>query len=203
MIKALLFDLGNVLVDFDHTIAAKRISQFCDKNPEQIFELFFSSEITMLFEEGKISPRDFYIKVKEMLNLRLGYESFVPIWNEIFFLSAKNRAVYSLIEKTRGNYKIAMVTNINILHYEYLKKYFPVFNIFHDVFTSCELGAAKPKAQIYQAILDSLDVRPEEAFYTDDRLELVESANSLGIKGFVFTGVDDLKKDLFASGVTL
>ena len=202
-IEVLIFDLGNVLVDFDHSIAAKRISRFCDKTPQEIYDLFFASEATVLFEEGKISPQDFYLKVKEMLNLRLEYDSFVPIWNEIFFLSAKNRAVFSLINKLRERYRTALISNINFLHFEYLKKHFPVFGVFHNVFTSFELGAVKPDHAIYKRMLEILRVPPEKAFYTDDRVELIESAKSLGMRGFPFICVEQLKNDLLASGVNI
>ena len=202
-IEVLVFDLGNVLVDFDHTIAAERISRFCDKSPKEIYDLFFASEATVLFEEGKISPQDFYLKVKEMLNLRLNYDSFAPIWNEIFFLSAKNRAVYSLINKLRDSYKTALISNINILHYEYLKKHFPVFNVFHKVFTSFELGAVKPGHEIYKKTLNILGVEPQNVFYTDDRAELIESAKNLGIKSFHFVSIEQLKIDLLNSGVSI
>lgn len=202
-IEVIIFDLGNVLVDFDHTIAAKRISAFCDKSAQEIFDMFFASEITILFEAGKISPQDFFLKVKQMLNLRLDYESFVPIWNDIFFLSAKNRAVYSLINRLRNNYRTALISNINTLHYDYLKARFPVFDVFHKVFTSFELGAVKPSHTIYKKTLEALGVRPENTFYTDDRIELIESAKELGIKSFAFTCVEQLRKDLVASGVNI
>ena len=203
MIEAVVFDLGNVLVDFDHTIAAKRISRFCDKSPQEIFDLFFDSCVTRLFEEGKISSGDFFLKVKEALNLRLSYEAFVPIWNEIFFLTDKNRKVYSLLNDLRQDYKTALVTNINILHYEYLKKNFPVFGVFHKVFTSFELGSVKPSHAIYKKILEELEVLPENTFYTDDRAELIESAKELGMKSFLFKGIEQLKKDLLASGINI
>ncbi len=199
-IELVLFDLGNVLIDFDFTISAKRIGNFCNKGPKEIFDLFFDSEITFLFEAGKISPVDFFARVKEMLGLNLSYEAFVPIWNEIFFLSAKNRSVYSLINKLSQNYKTAMVSNIDILHYEYLKKNFPVFNVFHNIFLSYELGLVKPDPAIYQQALQSLGVEPTAVFYTDDRPELVESARGLGIKAFVFSGARQLEDDLLSAG---
>lgn len=202
-IEVLIFDLGNVLIDFDHTIAAKRIASFCDKSPQQIFDLFFASDITIVFEEGKVSPRDFYLRVKEMLGLRLEYDSFVPIWNDIFFLSAKNRVLYSLINRLRERYKTALVSNINTLHYEYVKERFPVFGVFHKVFVSFELGAIKPNHLIYKKALEDLKAEPQNVFYADDRAELVESARELGIKGFVFSSVEQLKKDLTASGVNI
>ena len=149
-IKVILCDLGKVLVDFNHETAAKRISHFCAKSPKEIFELFFDSSATNSFEAGKISPMEFYLQVKEMLDLKLSYDSFVPIWNDIFSLSAKNRMVYALLNSLRVDYQTALLSNINILHYEYLQKNFPIFDVFHKVFLSYALGVAKPDKLIYQ-----------------------------------------------------
>ena len=129
-IKVLLFDLGRVLVDFDHLRSAQRIAAFCSKTPQQIYDLFFESGVTIAFEAGKIAPEDFYLQVKQMLDLKLSYASFEPIWNDIFFLNAQNRSVFGLVNNLRVHYKTAILSNINILHYEYLKKNFPVFGVF-------------------------------------------------------------------------
>lgn len=202
-IKAIIFDLGNVLVDFNHMIAAERISRFSVKTPQEIFELFFDSELTGLFEEGKISSQEFFLKIKETLNLKLDYGRFLPIWNEIFFLSEKNHAVYDLARSLRKRYKIALLSNINILHFDYLKKNFPVFDAFHNVIASYESGFRKPHPSIYKETLNVLKACASEVFYTDDRVELIEGACRLGIRGFTFTGIEQLKKDLLGSGITI
>lgn len=200
-IKVLLFDLGRVLVDFDHFRAAQRIAAFCRKSPEQICGLLLESEATLAFEAGKLSPEDFYLQVKQLLGLKLSYESFTPIWNDIFFLSIKNRSVFSLINTLRAHYKVAMLSNINILHYEYLQKNFPVFRVFDEVFLSFQLGLIKPDKEIYNLVIQSLAVKPQEIFYTDDRPELVESAKSLGVRGCVFSNFEQLIKDLRDTGI--
>lgn len=202
-IEVVLFDLGNVLVDFDHMIAAGRIARFCQKSPSEIFDLFFTSDITMRFEAGSISRHDFFDGVKKMLDAHISYNSFVHIWNEIFFLSQKNRQVYSIVNSLHSSYRTGLISNINILHYEYLKKHFPVFGVFDKVFTSCELGAVKPDPEIYRKALEYFAVEPGKVFYTDDRQELVSSAQNMGIKSFVFRGVQQLKNDLLASGITI
>jgi len=202
-IEVILFDLGNVLVDFDYTISANRISNFCAKSPVEIVKLFFGSGLTTSFEEGKISPEDFFARVKEMLDLKLSYKAFVSIWNEVFYLSAKNRSVFSLVNNLRRNYKVALLSNVNTLHYEYLKKHFPVFGVFHKVFVSCELKLVKPDRLIYQKTLSDLNVKAECVFYTDDRPELVASARELGIKAVVFKEVRQLKAELLNAGVSV
>lgn len=200
-IKVILFDLGRVLVDFDHKRAAERISSFCPKSPVEIYNLFFESPATVAFEAGKISPEDFYIQVKQMLDLKLSYDSFIPIWNDIFFLTPKNRSIFRLVNILRAGYKTALLSNINTLHYEYLKKRFPVFGVFDKIFLSFELGLIKPDKEIYNLVIRQLKVCPQEIFYTDDRADLVESAKTSGIRGCVFSSLEQLIKDLQGAGV--
>ncbi|MBU0547518.1 MAG: HAD family phosphatase [Candidatus Omnitrophica bacterium] len=202
-IKVILFDLGNVLVDFDLRPAAERISSFCSKGPDEILKLLFDSGVTNSFEKGKISAEEFYKKAKDILDLKLGYESFVPIWNEVFFFSPKNRAVYHIANCLKKNYRIALLSNTNILHYRYIKDNFPVFNVFERLFLSFEIGAIKPNKIIYQKVIKVLHVLPENVFYTDDRPELVNSASGLGIKSFIFTSIKQLIKDLSSQSIVL
>lgn len=202
-IKVILFDLGNVLIDVDYGAAVKRIMHFCRKQDQDLVGTLMRSEITGFFEEGRFSAQEFFLKLKELIGLEISYERFVPIWNEIFFLSAKNRFVYSIANSLRQNYKIAILSNINILHYDYISTHFPIFSIFDEVFVSFKMGAIKPQPVIYRKATEALGVMPDEIFYTDDREDLVKSAEALGIKSFLFTGVDKLRRDLEGLGVLL
>ncbi len=202
-IKAVIFDLGNVLIDFDHKIAARKISSYTDKTPEDIFNLFFDSPLTRDFERGKISAQVFFSQVKKLLGLKIKYDKFVPIWNEIFFLTDKNRAVYKLAKRLSRDYTTGLLSNINALHFEYLKKKFPLFDAFHKVMTSYELGVQKPAPLIFELAAQALGVAFSEVFYTDDRPELVDGARQLGIRAFVFQGVARLESDLESQGVTI
>lgn len=202
-VKAVIFDLGNVLVDFDHMIAAKKIFKFTDKTPQDIFNLFFDSELTGLFEEGKITPLNFFSEIKKTLNLKLDYTQFLPIWNGIFFLSEKNYAVYNLAKALKNQYKIALLSNINVLHCDYLKKNFPVFDTFHNIVASFEAGLRKPDPLIYKKTLELLGVLPQDTFYTDDRAEFIDKACQLGMRGSIFRGAEQLKKDLLDNGINI
>ncbi|MCM8781308.1 MAG: HAD family phosphatase [Candidatus Omnitrophica bacterium] len=204
-IKAIVFDLGNVLIDFDHYIAARRMSCFTNRDPKEIFDLFFDSELTGLFEEGKISPTDFFLKLKQALSFNdLSYEEFLPIWNEIFFLTDKNRQVYRLAKELKNYYKIALLSNINVLHFDYLKNKFTIFSPFETIITSFEVGVRKPHPLIYEKTLERLGItQPNCVFYTDDRPELVREAQRLGINSFTFQDVYQLEKDLRQLGIDI
>lgn len=195
--------MGNVLINFDHRIAAARISKFTDRSQEQIFNLFFDSHITASFEEGKISSGQFFSEVKKLLSLKIGYDEFLPIWNEIFFLTEENRAVYNLACNLKNHYTLLLLSNINEAHYEYIKRTFPVLDAFHRIITSFELGLRKPDSLVYKKIIEGLGVPADNIFYTDDRQELVESAKTLGLRAFVYKGINQLKSDLMDSGVNI
>jgi FMN phosphatase YigB (HAD superfamily) len=201
--EAIIFDLGNVLIDFDHRIAARRISKFSAQAPEEVFNLFFDSRLTALFEAGRISPENFFLEVKKILRADIEYAEFLPIWNEIFFLSDKNRRVHTLLDSLKQRHRLALLTNINILHLAYIKENFGVLGMFDNIFASCELGLAKPDPLIYKKVLKVLGIGAGQAAYFDDRPELIESASGLGIRSFVFRGVRQLKEDLFSCGIDI
>ncbi len=191
---AIFCDLGNVLINFDHRIAVKKILRYTQKNEQNIYQLFFDSGLTKDFEEGKSSPLDFFKKVKDLLGLDIGYSKFLPIWNNIFFETPLNKKMQNLLGMIKGKYKLVMISNINITHYEFLRKKMPVFGEFDKIILSYEIGFRKPAFQIYDAALKSVNAGSSKAFYIDDRADLIEAALGLGIKGITFNNEEALKK---------
>jgi glucose-1-phosphatase len=192
--NAILCDLGNVLVNFDHRIAVKKILHLITKKEEEIYQLFFDSGITKDFEEGKISSQDFFKRVKDSLGLDIGYPAFLPIWNDIFFETPLNKKIQDFLKKIKNRYKIVMISNINETHYEFLKEKMPIFREFDKLILSYEIGFRKPAPEIYDAALKAAGVKNSEAFYIDDRADLIEAASKLGIKGVAFDGEEAFKK---------
>lgn len=192
---AIIFDLGRVLIDFDHRTAADRASKFSSKTAEEIFELFFDSELTELFEKGKISTEEFFNKIKEILGLNLSFEEFLPIWNDIFYITPINQEVHKIAKGLKGALPTLLLSNINILHFEYLKERFPkVFEGLDKLILSYEVGLRKPDPEIYRLAIRSLNTQPKQILYVEDRLELVLAAENLGIAGLHFNGTESLKR---------
>ncbi len=189
-IKAFLFDLGNVILPFDHYISAKKISKYTKKSPEDIYDMFFDSPITNQFEEGKISPFKFYNYLKATLSLNnLDYKKFVSIWSDIF---KEDRKMNQLIGILKAKFKIFIISNINELHFKYIKEKFNIINEVDGVILSFRVGVRKPDSKIYQVGIKHAKCLPEEIIYIDDRLELIEEAKKLGLNCIHYTGYKDL-----------
>ena len=196
-----MFDLGRVLVDFDHSISARKMTSFTDKDQNWLHQFFFESELTRQFEEGKILPKEFYIQLKKILNFNIDYKKFVTIWVDIFMEKKEMNKFAAVLKK---NYRLLVISNINILHFEYIKKKFPVISLMDKMVLSYEIGAIKPDKKIYRAAINASNTRPERIIYTDDREELVESGKKAGIKSsFVFRNLIQFKSQLKEAGIII
>lgn len=191
---AIICDLGNVLVNFDHRIAVKKILDRTPKREEDVYNLFFDSPLTELYEEGKITPEEFFYGVKEFLKLDMARDYFWSIWNGIFFEVPLNIKMHDFLRTKKSGHKLVLLSNINATHFEFLSKKMPIFNEFDRLVLSYEVGFRKPASEIYTKALESARAAPSRVLYIDDRADLIEAASGLGIKGIVFDGEPGFKK---------
>ncbi|MBU1852452.1 MAG: HAD-IA family hydrolase [Candidatus Omnitrophica bacterium] len=191
---AIICDLGNVLINFDHCIAVKKILHYTIKEEKDIYNLFFDSPLTGLYEEGKISSAEFFSRVKESLKLDIDYRSFLPIWNDIFFECPLNIKMHNLLRCIKGKYKLIMISNINQTHFEFLNEKMDILKDFDKLVLSYEVGYRKPAPEIYKVALESIDVLPSKSLYIDDRQDLIDRASKMGIRGIVFDSESAFEK---------
>ena len=193
--KLILCDLGNVVVNFDHRIAVRRIRPYTPRTFDEIYQIFFDSPLTRGFEEGRITPQDFFIRLSQELSLaRLSFEEFTAIWNEIFF---ENRGIVDVLRLLKQHYPLRLVSNINPLHYSYIAGKFPQeISLFESVHLSYAVGHCKPHPEIYKQALRGTPARPQEVLYTDDRADLIAEAQKLGFETLLFKGVADFQEQL-------
>ena len=199
--KIILFDLGKVIFDFDHMIAAAKMSVHCSLTKEEIYNLFFDSDLTDKYERGQISSQDFFVGVKTMLKANIAFKEFVPIWNEIFW---PMEGMYEILDTLKGQFRIYLVSNVNELHFDHLHNKFPeYFQFFDYLFLSYKLGLRKPDLSIYQLIIKDLNMSPSQIIYTDDRIELVEPAKEIGLDAFVFKSKEQFIGELRKRNINL
>ncbi len=194
-----MFDLGRVFVDFDHHISAGKIAELTGKDEKWLYQLFFESELTKQFDEGKISPRKFYAEMKKLTGLKISYNEFVAIWVDIF---TEKKDVCEFALSLKKDYRLVLISNVNALHFECIRKNFPIIESLNALVLSYEVGAMKPDPKIYQAAINAAKTTPGRIIYTDDRPELIEGGKLAGIKSsFVFTDLEQFKTDLESVGI--
>jgi len=199
-INTIIFDLGNVVVAFDIRIIARKLSKQFPLDEDKLFDLFFDSELVAIHDEGKIDSREFHKKAEVELSIKITFDEFKDIWNDIF---TENKEVSDLVEGLSQKYKVYLMSNTNKMHFDYIRDRFPIIQKFDKIFTSYEVGVRKPHPKIYNEAISYSGSKPEEIVFIDDRLELTDGAQKLGIRGIQFSGIGKLKEELIKEGVKL
>ena len=196
MIKLFVFDLGNVILPFEHRqIATKlleRATGTTASSPQEAFSFMFDMENGLVnqYEEGLMSSLEFFTAIKNRYGLELTFEEFKDIWNPIFRDNSRvNEAIHYL--KNKG-YPVFLLSNTNELHFAYIKEHYPIVYALDEWILSFEVGAKKPKKRIYDVIFERMDVNPHEVFYIDDISRYVDAAKGYGLQGMVFKDAEGL-----------
>ncbi len=182
-IKAVLFDLGKVLIHFDFEPAFKRLAKYCDKSPAQIRDFFSNSELEVLYDGGKISSHKFYREVKLKLGLSISYAQFRRHWNAIF---RPVPGMAALVHRVGLKKRLVLVSNTNAMHFAHLKKSYPVLKKFHVHILSYKERVRKPDERIYRTALKACRAKAHEVVYIDDREDLTSAAKELGFHVHTF-----------------
>ncbi|MGB9628978.1 MAG: HAD family hydrolase [Thermodesulfobacteriota bacterium] len=198
-IEVILFDLGNVILPFNHYQIAEKLSSFVKredfKEPQKIFSYLFDFKKGAVngYEVGKATSLEFFQSLKESLSLSLTFEEFKPIWNDIFW---ENEEVSEIILGLKGKKRLGLVSNTNPLHFDYIVSKFPIVKVFDHWVLSHEVGFKKPAPEIFKKAMEWARVTPEKIIFIDDMKTHVEVAVSLGMKGIHFISPQQLRKEL-------
>jgi len=194
MIKTLIFDLGNVIVRFDHGRIVRRVEQFCDLSGSEIFERMFGSDIVHDYDHGKTSSVEFFDRVRKYLNLRMTFDEFSEAWNSTFDLNPI--LPEEMFESLSQKYRLLILSDTNELHFEFIKQNFSLLSYFDDFVVSYRVGAIKPAPEIFLAAVEKANCLPAECFFIDDREPNVEGARKIGIRAELFISAEQFAKDL-------
>ena len=196
MIKLFVFDLGNVILPFEHRQIAVKLhetSRIQDRfTPDDLFKFLFDRDRGLVnpYEEGLMSSVDFFAKLREKYKLELEFEEFQDIWNIIFEENAEVNDIIIYL-KNKG-FPIFLLSNTNELHFSYIMERYPIVHSLDEWILSYEVGAKKPKQKIYDTIFERTDTARSEVLYIDDVAEYVEAAKTYGLQGLVFKNAKDI-----------
>lgn len=199
-IEYLFFDLGNVILPFDHGIAVSRIAEELDVSPGAVTDWIFESGLQQAFECGEVSQVEFCNRFSRLSNSNLEAEFLLHSISNIFSL---NRKLIPLITQLRAvNFSIGILSNTCISHWEFALARFPILKqLFSEFVLSYEIGSMKPDSLIYERALAVAGVEPASCLFVDDRLENVEGARTHGWEAVVYQSTEQLAVELRDRGV--
>ena len=194
MLKAIIFDLGNVIVPFDFKRAYARLEPLCKFPAEEIRSRLRASGIVPRFETGQMDERRFVEEFSNALDLQLTHGEFCELWSCIFLPGTL--IPESLIESLSARHRLLLLSNTNPIHYSMVRQNYPLLRHFHHAVLSHEVGAAKPSPAIYREAIRLAGCEAHECFFTDDIQQYVDAARAHGIQAVRFESAAQIETEL-------
>ena len=176
--KVLVFDLGKVLVDFDYSIAARRVAARSTKSLQDLATFLSASPLLIQYESGAVNRGEFFEQICGAVGFQGGLAEFGGYFADIFTEIPPMIALHA--ELRRRGFKTYIFSNTNDLAIEHVERNFPFFKNFDGYIYSCEVGVMKPDAKIYAAMEKLCGCSGKDIIYLDDRLENVQAGLARG-----------------------
>ncbi len=182
MIRHHVFDIGNVLLKFDFSLAVARVAPACALPESEILPAVQPMHGDL--ETGRLSTEDFLGEAMR----RTGYAGdpgeFRRAFQDIFEL---NQPMVDLVESLHdANHPVYLLSNTSDLHVSFFTREYAVFDRFRDAVYSHVAGCMKPDAEIFRIAAEQFVLDPAETIYIDDLPANVTAAESAGYRALVY-----------------
>jgi len=185
MTPVFIFDIGNVLIDFDLERLQQRVAKASGKSLPCIRRNWRGKKLKAV-ETGTLSGSKYFQDFCGRTGLRWTYQEWVNAWMDIYSRNALGQGLFAGM-KAR-NYPVCVLSNLaeyNKIAIE--RKFKGFFEQASRNFLSYEMGLQKPDLRIYSTICESLGVDPDQCFVLDDAPDNVGAAKKVGMRGYVFS----------------
>ena len=196
MIRNIIFDLGNVIINYNQK---QIINSFTQKEDEikYIYDEIFHAPEWHLMDLGDMTNEE----AIEVINKRneCKYEKLTKDFlHEWYKKQTINREIVEIAKKLKKNgYKLFVLSNMANLTYEYFKNN-EFFSLCSGIIISAHEHIKKPDEKVYKLLLDRYHLNAEECLFIDDdpSEENYKTANKMGIKDrkIIPNQAEDVKK---------
>jgi putative hydrolase of the HAD superfamily len=197
--RAIIFDIGRVLVHVDVSRAMSGLAQQPSQSPQELWSSLQKDPRWPDWQEGRLSPREWHQHVSKRLGSSLTFEQFTEVWNRA--LHPRPIQDRAFLARLREHCRLGLLSNTDPIHVAHLESSFEFLRLFHARTYSCSVGASKPDPLIYREALRACKASAVETVYIDDVEAYAEAANRLGMTGIVFHSPEQLQADLFRLGI--
>ncbi len=193
----IVLDVGKVLVDYDPKVVVEELSKRCGREiglpqPGDLDKLFFPVYV------GTQSWRDILQVLNSALGISLEFQEWGELWCRIF--TGEVSGMREALTELRSEFRLVALSNTEEVHWRFLLRRYPIFELLDGWVVSYTEGVAKPDPAIYQALMDRYCDGQLPVFYTDDTPQHVEAARRLGWQAEVFSGAAHFKEEIRRRG---
>lgn len=200
-IQMVYFDLGNVLLHFDHQLSCQNLGRLFKVSPSEVQQVVFESGLEDRYETGEVSTQEFYELLCDRWRQKPPLSEVCHAAADIFTI---NYPTVSLLAQLKAaGYRTGILSNTCEAHWQFVAdgRYRFLVDFFESLILSYEVKSMKPDSKIYQAAIDEAQLEAEEILFMDDRQENVDGALEAGLQAVHFTHGHRLAHDFHQHGI--
>ncbi|MBE2236457.1 MAG: HAD-IA family hydrolase [Caldilineaceae bacterium] len=179
--QAILFDIGNVLVWYNHSRTLEAVATLYGVDPARVSDLY--TGISHAFGLGEIMPEQVCALLNEQFDASVSLEQFEQAFSAGITRN-EDALSYAAGLQVEGELVIGAISNTNASHVAWLDAHIPELKQFELVIMSNEVGLLKPNPDIFELALELLNLSAGQVLYIDDAAENVATAHQLGMESF-------------------
>jgi epoxide hydrolase-like predicted phosphatase len=169
--QVVVFDLGKVLVDFDYSVAARRIADRSSLTAEEVRSFIDHSPLLFRYETGLLTTEQFFSEVCRFTGFQGTADNFADFFADIFTPIPEMIELQAILRS--NGVQTYIFSNTNPLAAAHIRQRFPFFANFDRYIFSYEHGSMKPEAKLYEVVERETGRKGTEIVYLDDRAENV------------------------------
>lgn len=201
MIKAIIFDVGGVLVRTANRSRRDALEQRLGLQPGESEIIVFNGEMGLKAQQGAITTLELWQWIQQ--HLHLTDEEFLAFRQDFWGGDQLDTELVDLIRRLKTRYQTAIISNAADNLHQTLTIDYPMADAFDLIVGSAYEKIMKPDRLIFERTLARLGRQPEEAVFIDDFVHNIEGARAAGLHAIHFTPQTDLPAALAALGVKL
>ncbi|MFO0819114.1 MAG: HAD family phosphatase [Pirellulales bacterium] len=190
------FDMGKVLLDFDHDIACRRVASMTGLPASTVRRVIFESGLEARYERGELTTEEFHAEFTLRTGARISVEQLTDACSDIFTLKPEMPPLLAAL-RAAGR-RIGLLSNTCDAHWRFVypHRYSDMWQVFEVFALSFELKSLKPEPDIYERAAQMAGVPLPQLFFVDDRPENVAQARQLGIDALLFESPAQVHREL-------
>lgn len=180
-VEALLFDLGQVVIEVDFSRAFEIWAGYAGCNVAAVADRFSQDEAYCRHETGEFSAAEYFDSLRSSLGIGISDAQFAEGWNSI--LIGEVPGISDLLVKASEILPVYAFSNTNPTHIAHWSVHFSeLMGRFREVFVSSSLGLRKPDVAAYDRVVGEIGIAAPGVLFFDDVAENVAGARQAGLE---------------------
>jgi glucose-1-phosphatase len=199
MTKAVVFDLGKVLLEFDYRIALRKIALRCRLALPELIHFVTHDPLLLRYETGLLTSEQFYKEICAVAGFEGSREEFSDLFGDIFSPIEPMIRLHAAVRK-RG-LATYIFSNTNEMAIRHIRERYQFFGGFDGYVYSYEHRVMKPAAGLYEVVERLSGRRGREILYLDDRPENVAAGAIRGWQTILHTTPENSQAEVAGLGL--